>query len=142
MARFFDLSLIGFHKGTKSTKLVINLEIFVFLLQKEKLFCENKIQDLMRERYYQLGILLQKRFEKSLEQAFKMLFYPKYTLNIELRFNIYKNKENKYLFKKPNFFKSLFQCFSTHQVRIHQDKIILDDEIITRERAREIWLII
>lgn len=141
MARFFDLSWIGFHKGKKS-KLVINLEIFVFLLQKEKVFCENKIQDLMQEHYYQLGILLQKHFEKSLEQVFKMLFYPKYTLNIELRFNIYKNKENKYLLQKPNFFKSLFQSFSVHQVRIHQDKITLDNAIITREQAREIWLTI
>ncbi|TLD85486.1 hypothetical protein [Helicobacter sp. MIT 05-5294] len=123
-------------------KKAINLEKFVCLLQKEKISCENKIQHLMRSQYYRLGILLHKHFENSLEQAFKMLFCPKYSLNIELSFNIYKVKDNRYLLKKPNFFKSLFRRFSIHKIIIKDNDIILDDEIIADKQAREIWLII
>ncbi|PZT47487.1 hypothetical protein B6S12_08825 [Helicobacter valdiviensis] len=123
-------------------KKAISLQYFVFLLQNEKVFCEEKLEEFSKRKYKKLAFLIKKRLDIPLELAFRMLFYPNYTLNIELSFSVYKEKQDRYLTKKPNFFKRILKHFSTHKITISNQKLLLDDELINDDLAQKIWLIL
>ncbi len=125
----------------QSMKKAISLQHLVILLQSEKLFCEKELKSFTQTNYEKLAFLIKIHFGIPLEQAFKMLFYPNYTLNIELCFNVYKEKQDRYLTKKPSFFKRLFKRFSVHKITINNQKVILDNDIINKELAKKIWLV-
>ncbi|TEY03981.1 hypothetical protein [Campylobacter sp. US33a] len=123
-------------------KKAISLRHFVFLLQNEKAFCEEKLKEFSKRNYKKLAFLVEKRLNIPLEQAFKMLFYPNYTLNIELSFSVYKEKQDRYLIKRPIFFKRILKHFSTHKITINNQKLFIDNKPINDDLAQKIWLII
>ncbi|OCX43212.1 hypothetical protein A7X81_08190 [Campylobacter ornithocola] len=119
----------------------ISLQYFAFLLQNEKMFCEKELQKFYKRNHKKLAFLAKQYFNIKLKQALKMFFYPKYTLDIELSFNIYKEKQNRYLTKRPNFFRRLFKHFSTHKITISNQKLLIDNKPINDDLAEKIWLI-
>lgn len=123
-------------------KKAIPLQYFVFLLQNQKAFCEKELGKISKKKYEKLAFLIKKRLDVPLEQAFKMLFYFDYSLNVEFSFNVYKEEENKYLAKKPNFFRRLFRHFSMHNITVNEQKLFLDNTPIDSDLAKKILLII
>ena len=85
-------------------KKAITLKKFAHLLNEEQIRCQKIASDFLDKRYKDLAFLLHKKADINPEQAFKMLFYPNYTLNIELSFKVYKDGRDNFHTKNQIYF--------------------------------------
>ncbi|WP_297194978.1 hypothetical protein [uncultured Campylobacter sp.] len=122
-------------------KKAITLKKFAHLLNEEQIRCQKIASDFFDKRYKDLAFFLHKKADINLEQAFKMLFYPNYTLNIELSFKVYKDGRDNFHTKKPNLFLRFFKTYTTHQIKIFKDNVKLDGEEILNKDLNGILIV-
>ncbi len=122
-------------------KTSISLANLSLILESVNQKAQDRLKEYMTYKYITLLYNLSKLCEESSFTLYKvanMLFYPHYTLEIDLEFKVYKIGDKTFSSKKPGLFIRLFKKVNVHSIKLSHQNIYLDDVILDTNEIKNL----